>query len=187
MMNRPIFRSVTTVVGAAVIGAAVAVAGVVGATELTAPTASVSTSSDRAPAERAAATDQDDDSSIPCEAAAEKFLDKLPDSLVADLEELRDVAPDERREALEDLRDNARDGKYGDRAQEFVESGMLQRMWREVPAELRSDLLEIVELPNAQIPGALMAVLDDAVSGVYGDRVQFIAERIQEHVEECDS
>lgn len=186
MMHRPIFRSVTTVVGAAVVGAAVAIAGVVGATELTTPTASVS-SSDRAPAERAAATDQDDDSSIPCGASVDKFLDKLPDALVADLEELRDVAPDQRREALEDLRDNARDGKYGDRAQEFVESGMLQRMWRELPRELRSDLLEIVELPNAQIPGALMAVLDDAASGAYGDRVQFIAERIQEHVEECDS
>jgi hypothetical protein len=193
MFRTTIFRSVTTTVGAAVLGATVAVAGVVGATEVLTPTAAdapAESSAEGAPADRApqnrAVADRTD-AAATCAELFTKLSEKLPDALVADLRELRDVAPAERREALLELRENARDGKYGERAQQFVESGMLQRMWREVPAELRSDLLDILELPNAQVPDALRAVLDDAVSGVYGARVQFVAERIQEHVEKCDS
>ncbi len=195
-MLRSMFRSATTVAGAAVLGAAVAVAGVVGATELMTPTASVSTSDD-AGAENAAADaapanaplagahPDGDDASMPCEERVEQFLDRLPDNLVTDLRALKDVAPDERRDAVRELRQNALDGEYGDRAQDFVESGMARQLWQQLPVELRQDLREIAQLPTAEIPDALMELLDDAVAGEYGAMVQMGAEKIQTHVEDC--
>ncbi len=53
-------------------------------------------------------------------------------------------------------------------------------VWDRLPAELRSDLEAVEDLPDAEKPAAVRAIREDALAGEYGAKVARAAERIQD-------
>lgn len=52
-------------------------------------------------------------------------------------------------------------------------------VWERLPAELRADLADMRDLPDAEKPAALRAIREDAAAGEYGRRVAQATDRIQ--------
>jgi hypothetical protein len=53
-------------------------------------------------------------------------------------------------------------------------------VWDRLPADLRSDIKAVEDLPDAEKPAAIRAVREDALAGEYGALVARAAERIQD-------
>jgi hypothetical protein len=104
-------------------------------------------------------------------------LDHLPEGLAEDLLALRDMPADERLEALQQLRERAAAGEFGDDAQRFAQQlTMAETM---LPAELRGDLEDVVELDDpAAIRAELERIRAAAADGGYGAQVQAAVDRI---------
>jgi hypothetical protein len=104
-------------------------------------------------------------------------LDHLPEGLAEDLLALRDLPADERMEALQQLRERAAAGEFGDDAQRFAQQlAMAEAM---LPAELRSDLEDVVETDDpAAIRAGLERIRAAAAAGKYGPQVQSAIDHI---------
>jgi hypothetical protein len=120
---------------------------------------------------------------VPCGAV----WSTLPADLRTDLTAARKLPDGERRAALRSIRQDALDGEYGDRVQQIAERRheRVRAVRQLLPADLASDLREARDLTGETRVDAYEAIRDGALAGEYGDRVQRVAEAVQERREEC--
>ena len=114
---------------------------------------------------------------------------KLPADLRADLTAARDLPEGERLDALRTIRADALDGDYGDRVQQLAEGRdeRVRAVRRLLPDDLKGDLREARDLSGAEQAAALRGIRDGALGGEYGDRVQQVAETVQQRLEACET
>ncbi|MDR7254744.1 hypothetical protein J2X46_003742 [Nocardioides sp. BE266] len=127
----------------------------------------------------------DDGPRIPCGAV----WSKLPADLRADLTAARQLPEGERIDALQAIREDALDGDYGDRVQQFAErrEQRVRAVRRLLPADLKVDLRDARDLSGDEQVAAYRAIRDGALAGEYGDRVQQVAETVQQRREACEA
>ncbi|MEZ5096286.1 MAG: hypothetical protein R2731_09260 [Nocardioides sp.] len=124
---------------------------------------------------------------LPCGAVWQQ----LPESLRDDLTDRRTMTPEQRGPALRELRREALEGGSGpgvqQRAERWVAHRDGHRAWvrTRVPAQLRRDVHAALGLAPDERHDALAAVRDRALAGGYGDRVQAVAEAMQQRRETC--
>ncbi len=106
----------------------------------------------------------------------------LPPDLQSGLKDLKELEPGERRSFAREIRDGALAGEYGPRVQERAERAQERRVRvvAALPDELKDDLLDFKELEPEERRDAAEAIAQDALDGVYGEKVQRVTERIQD-------
>lgn len=106
----------------------------------------------------------------------------LPADLQTDLKDLKDLEPGERGPLARDIREGARDGEYGPGVQERAERVHERRIriWATLPEELKDDLTDLREIEPGERREAAETIAQDALEGVYGEKVQRVTERIQD-------
>ncbi|HET7724836.1 MAG TPA: hypothetical protein VFK68_09375 [Propionibacteriaceae bacterium] len=106
----------------------------------------------------------------------------LPPSLRSDLEAAtRLPAGPERTAALQAVLDKAAKGSYGDRIEKRATRIERRdgRLWQRLPADLRTDLLAVMNAdPGQATLDAAAKVYDTAAGGGYGDVAKKVAARI---------
>lgn len=120
---------------------------------------------------------------VPCGA----IWSHLPDDLRADLTAVRGLPAGEKAEALREIRRDALDGDYGDRVQRIAErrDERIRAVRRALPEELRTDLREARGLDGEERLDAYREIRAGALAGDYGERVQDVAEAVQQRREAC--
>jgi hypothetical protein len=123
------------------------------------------------------------DVTVPCGA----IWRRLPQDLREDLTALRQLPPDERFAAGKQLRQDALDGDYGTRVQQWADRADERRraIWSRLPGELQRDIDAARALPAAERYDALQEIRATALDGEYGDRVQQVAQRLDERRQAC--
>jgi len=126
----------------------------------------------------------DDGPRVPCGAV----WSRLPADLRADLTAARDLPAGQRVDALEEIRADALHGQYGDRVQQLAHDRQerVRAVRRLLPADLRADLRQARDLSGEAQVEAYEDVRDGALAGEYGDRVQHVAEAVQQRREACE-
>ena len=114
---------------------------------------------------------------------------QLPGDLRSDLADVRELPEGERWDALVTIRRDAVDGDSGHRVQQLAElrGERLRALRRRRPADLRSDLADVRGLSGDAQSEALRDVRDGALAGEYGDRVQGLAQAVQQRLEGCET
>lgn len=120
---------------------------------------------------------------VPCGAVWQR----LPEELRTDLTALRDLTPADRPEAARAIRRAALRGDYGADVQRVAERRDERRAWlrERLPEELRQDLRSAAGSEPGDRRDAFRAVRDNALAGEYGERVQTLAEALQERRAAC--
>lgn len=119
----------------------------------------------------------------------QQVWDAMPDALRDDIAAAVALDQPQRRRALRAIRFGALRGSYG----ETVQTRALQvrerriQLWESLPAALRADVRAARSLPFREQRRATYAVRRAALQGVYGDRVQGLAERRRTWLEGCPS
>ena len=106
----------------------------------------------------------------------------VPAELRGDLKDLKDLEPGDRPDAAREIRDAALAGEYGPIAQHRAEQGQKLgiRAIARFPEELRNDLAELRAAAKGDRGDLAQEIADTALAGGYGDRVQAMAERVQQ-------
>lgn len=105
----------------------------------------------------------------------------LPPELQSDLKDLKELEPGERGSFAREIRDGALAGEYGPRVQERAERAQERRVRvvAMLPEDLKEDLLDLKELEPEERRDAAEVIAQDALDGVYGEKVQSVTVRIQ--------
>ena len=106
---------------------------------------------------------------------------RLPADLRGDLSALRGLDPADRKAEARQIRDDARSGEYGPGVQAGAQKLRVHRLsvLSELPAELRSDLVELRDADQTARPSLARDLAETALDGGYGPKAQATAERIQ--------
>jgi hypothetical protein len=106
---------------------------------------------------------------------------RLPADLRGDLSSLRGLDPADRKDAAQGIREGALGGEYGPRVQAGAERLRSHRVdvISQLPAELKSDLVELRHAAQADRPELAKEIAQTALDGGYGAKTQATAERIQ--------
>ena len=123
------------------------------------------------------------DVTVPCGAVWQR----LPQDLRHDLTALRGLPPEERFAAGKQLRQDALDGDYGTRVQQWAGRADERRraIWSRMPSSLQQDVEQARALPDAERYDAFQAIGAGALDGEYGDRVQQVAQRLDDRRRAC--
>lgn len=106
---------------------------------------------------------------------------RLPADLRGDLSSLRSLDPADREDAARQIREGALSGEYGPGVQTGAEKLRVHRLSliSQLPAELKSDLVELRNADQSQRPALAKDIAETALDGGYGAKAQATAERIQ--------
>ena len=97
-------------------------------------------------------------------------VDWLSQDLQEDLQNLQDLPADERAEEVEQIFRDAVTGDYGREVERWAER--MADFTDALPEDLRSDLQNVVGMPQDEAQEELQQIWQDVMSGGYGDDVQ---------------
>ncbi|QIG43958.1 hypothetical protein G5V58_15315 [Nocardioides anomalus] len=120
--------------------------------------------------------------------ACQRVWDRLQEAMQDDIAAAVSLPPRAQRRALVAVRTAALHGVYGEQVQQAAERLRARRaeVYRSFPAALKADVRAARSLGPREQRRAMTAIRTAARRGVYGDRVQALAEKRQAFYAGCD-
>lgn len=116
-----------------------------------------------------------------------ELWESLPQQMQDDITTAHSLDDEEQVRAMAVIRRAALRGVYGDRVEKLAQARLEKRqdLWKVAPEQFREDVLAARSLPYEEQRRAMWVIRRAALRGVYGDKVQAIAEARQDWLGTC--